>query len=139
MSSEPAQRPVPPVADDAAGAKAPADDQGSCLEFLLAQRHMSNAAVLAGLVAVIGIAFCLFHLYAAYFGQGESYLHNTIHVALVMVLCFILKPLGRSTWKDPLNGWFLVDLLCIGLVIAVQVYTGSSPRSGKASRPCWKR
>jgi len=97
VNSEQAQRPVPPVANDAAGAKVPADDQGSCLEFLLAQRHMSNAAVLAGLVAVIGIAFSLFHLYAAYFGQGESYLHNTIHVALVMVLCFILKPLGRST------------------------------------------
>lgn len=98
------------------------DDQSSCLEFLLRQQHFSNAAVLAGLVAIVGIAFSLFHLYAAYFGQGESYLHNTVHVSLVMVLCFILKPLGRKSWKEPLNGWFLVDLLCIGLVIAIQVY-----------------
>ena len=98
------------------------DEQSSCLEFLLRQRHVSNAAVLAGLVAVVGIAFSLFHLYAAYFGQGESYLHNTVHVSLVMVLCFILKPLGRKSWKEPLNGWFLVDLVCIGLVIAIQVY-----------------
>ena len=122
MNPERARRSADPIPNGAGGAKAPADDQGSCLEFLLAQRQPSNAAVLAGLVAVIGIAFSLFHLYAAYFGQGGSYLHNTIHVALVLVLCFILKPLGRSSWKDPLNGWFLVDLLCIGLVIAIQVY-----------------
>lgn len=94
----------------------------SCLEFLLAQRHISNATVLAGLIAIIGIAFSIFHLYAAYFGQGESYLHNVVHVSLTMVLCFILKPLGRESWKDPLNGWFFIDLLCIGLVIAIQVY-----------------
>ena len=66
----------------------------------------------------------IFHLYAAYFGQGESYLHNTVHVALVMVMCFILKPVGRASWKDPLNIWFGVDLLSIGLGIAVQVYIG---------------
>ena len=76
----------------------PGEDQSSCLEFLLAQRQISNAAGLAGLVAVVGIAFSIFHLYAAYFGQGESYLPNTVHVALVMVMCFILKPVARASW-----------------------------------------
>ena len=97
-------------------------DGESCLEFLLAQQHISNAAILAGLIAIIGIAFSLFHLYAAYFGQGESYLHNTIHVSLVMVLCILLKPAGRKSWKESLNSWFLVDLFIIGLIIAIQVY-----------------
>ena len=105
---------IPSVAVDA--------DGESCLEFLLAQRHISNAAILAGLIAIIGIAFSLFHLYAAYFGQGESYLHNTIHVSLVMVLCVLLKPAGRKSWKESLNSWFFVDLFVIGLIIAIQVY-----------------
>ena len=52
-------------------AAAPGDDQSSCLEFLLRQRQLNNAAVLTGLVAIVGIAFSIFHLYAAYFGQGE--------------------------------------------------------------------
>src|SRR5688572_12847365 len=103
---------------------APADEQhsrgSSCLEQLVSEDLTSNVAALAALVAITGVAFCIFHLHAAYFGQGESYLHNTTHVSFVMVLAFLLRPTGRSSWKEPLNAWFSVDVILIGLVIAVQ-------------------
>ena len=100
---------------------APQTDE-SCLEFLIRQRLFSNAAVIAALIAVVGIAFSIFHLYAAYFGQAQSYLHRTTHVTFVIVLCILLKPTGRHSWKDPLNRWLSYDVLCIALTIGVQAY-----------------
>ena len=32
----------------------------SCLEFLIRERAPTNAAIVAGLIAVIGVAFCFF-------------------------------------------------------------------------------
>jgi TRAP transporter 4TM/12TM fusion protein len=94
----------------------------SCLEFLIREKKISNAAVFACLIAVIGVAFSIFHLYAAYFGQAQSYLHRTMHVTFMVILCIILKPTGRKSWKDPINGWLAYDVLCIALTIGVQAY-----------------
>ena len=105
------------------GTRAPAQQMDeSCLEFLIRERTISNAVVFAGLIAVIGVAFSIFHLYAAYFGQAQSYLHRTMHVTLMVVLCILLKPTGRKSWKDPINGWLAYDILCIALTIGVQAY-----------------
>ena len=103
------------------GAGAPQADE-SCVAFLIAQRHVSNAAIVAVLIAVIGVAFSVFHLYAAYFGQAQSYLHRTMHVTLMIVLCILLKPAGRKSWKDPINAWLGYDISCIALTIGVQAY-----------------
>ncbi len=100
----------------------PPQQEESCLEFLIRQRLFSNVAVIAALIAVVGIAFSIFHLYAAYFGQAQSYLHRTMHVTFMIVLCILLKPTGRDSWKDPLNGWLSYDVLCIALTIGVQAY-----------------
>ena len=98
------------------GTRAPAQQMDeSCLEFLIRERTISNAVVFAGLIAVIGVAFSIFHLYAAYFGQAQSYLHRTMHVTLMVVLCILLKPTGRKSWKDPINGCLAYDILCIHL------------------------
>ena len=104
------------------GTDVPLPQEESCLEFLIRQRMFSNAAVFAGLIAVVGIAFSIFHLYAAYFGQAQSYLHRTMHVTFMIVLCILLKPAGRDSWKDPINRWLSYDVLCIALTIGVQAY-----------------
>ncbi|HAD86417.1 MAG TPA: C4-dicarboxylate ABC transporter [Rhodospirillaceae bacterium] len=106
---------------------APAGDSGSaegtsCLEYVIAQPRLNNAVIVAALIAVIGIAFSAFHLHAAYFGQAQSYLHRTMHVTFMVVLCILLKPAGRKSWKDPINAWFAYDLFCIATTLAVQAY-----------------
>ena len=110
-----------PARKDAAapGANAPQADE-SCLEFLIGQRELSNAVIAAALIAVIGVAFSVFHLYAAYFGQAQSYLHRTMHVTLMIVLCVLLKPAGRKSWKEPVNRWLAYDSSCIALTIGGQ-------------------
>lgn len=100
----------------------PVLEDESCLEYWVRVKELSSATILAALIATIGITFSMFHLYAAYFGQGQSYLHNTMHVSLVTILCFLLKPMGRKSWNERPNRWFAADLLLILLVIAVQVF-----------------
>ena len=94
----------------------------SCVEFLLAQRSVNNTMVLAALIAVIGVSFSLFHIYAAYFGQGNSYIHNSLHLSIVMVLCILLKPFGRNSWKEQINKWIYLDVGLIVLICAIQIY-----------------
>ncbi len=110
-----------PRARDVPDVPAPREGE-TCLEFLIRQRAPSNAAIFAALIAVVGIAFSIFYLYAAYFGQAHSYLHLTMHVTFMVVLCILLKPAGRASWKDPVNGWLIYDVICIALTIGVQVY-----------------
>ncbi|MDA1091527.1 MAG: TRAP transporter permease [Proteobacteria bacterium] len=113
---------MPSVGQMPGKASAQDDDQTSCLEFLLTQRRVDNIVILAGLIAIIGISFSMFHLYAAYFGQAQSYLHRTMHVTFMIVLCILLKPTGRKSWKDPVNGGLAYDVVCIALTIGVQAY-----------------
>ncbi len=101
---------------------APLQADESCVAFLIGERRVTNAAVAATLIAVIGVTFSVFHLYAAYFGQAQSYLHRTMHVTLMIVICILLRPAGRKSWKEPVNRWLAYDFLCIALTIAVQVY-----------------
>ena len=108
--------------DMAAGGAAASQAGESCVEFLIGQRRVSNAAVAAALIAVIGVTFSVFHLYAAYFGQAQSYLHRTMHVTLMIVICILLKPAGRKSWKEPINAWLGYDIACIAMTIGVQAY-----------------
>ncbi len=101
---------------------APLQADESCVAFLIGERRVTNAAIAATLIAVIGVTFSVFHLYAAYFGQAQSYLHRTMHVTLMIVICILLRPAGRKSWKEPVNRWLAYDILCIALTIAVQVY-----------------
>ena len=103
-------------------AAAPLQADQSCVAFLIGERRVTNAAIAATLIAVIGVTFSVFHLYAAYFGQAQSYLHRTMHVTLMIVICILLRPAGRKSWKEPVNRWLAYDILCIALTIAVQFY-----------------
>lgn len=99
------------------------EDRGeTCLEFLIQQRSLSEVAVLAVLISTVALTFSIFHLYAAYFGQAQSYLHLTIHVTMMVVLCFLLYPTGRDSWKQPINRWVIYDVTLIGLTVAIQGY-----------------
>lgn len=96
--------------------------QPSILEWLLDQEKGPLAYPLELVVCLLSISLSLYHLYVAYAGSLEAHAFRSTHLAFVMVLCFLLRPLGRSDWKAPKNAWFGVDLLFAFLVIAIQVY-----------------
>ncbi len=112
-----------PVPEVSLPAHAGVDAQSaSCIEYLLQEDRRFLPAVTAVVLSAVALAFAFYHLYTSFFGQPASYLQNTLHLSMLMALCFFLKPRGRSSWKDPINAWFAYDLCCFLMVIGIQAY-----------------
>ena len=95
----------------------------SVLEWLIKQKKGVFHYPLELTVCLLSIALSVYHLFVAYAGSLEAHAFRSTHLAFVLVLCFLMRPLGRKTWTDPKNAWFAVDLLCVFLTLAVQIYT----------------
>ena len=103
-------------------------------ERLLLDRAPSILNAVFLLCAVTAIALAVFHLYVAAFGTPEGRSFRSVHLTAMLALPIFINPLFRkSAWQpiavpgDPRNGlrWFgfSVDLLLIGLVLFVQIWT----------------
>jgi TRAP transporter 4TM/12TM fusion protein len=95
----------------------------SILEWLLLQKKGVFQYPLELFICLTSLALSIYHLYVAYAGSLEAHAFRSTHLAFVMVLCFLLRPLGRKSWTEPKNVWFAVDIFCVALVVAIQVYT----------------
>ena len=94
----------------------------SILEWLLRQKKQVWHYPLELFICLLAISLSVYHMFVAYAGSLEAHAFRSTHLAFVLVLCFLMRPLGRKNWTDPKNAWFAVDLLCAVLTIAVQVY-----------------
>jgi len=92
-------------------------------EWFLSQKKLSPQYLIALLVSILSIFLCFYHLFIAFSGSIEAHTFRSTHLCIILILAFLLRPLGRKTWKDPLNAWFLIDLICISLVVFIQIYT----------------
>src|SRR5512142_1777543 len=76
------------------------------------------SAAVTRLIAVIGVAMSVYHLYTGYFGAPEAFLHRAVHLLFTMVLIFFLFPLSKKEWwkkKRWMDGFFiLLTLVSIG-------------------------
>ena len=95
----------------------------SILEWLLRQEKNLFHYPLELTICFLSVALSIYHLYVAYAGSLEAHAFRSTHLAFILVLCFLLHPLGRAHWTDKRNAWFFVDLLLVGLTIAIQLYT----------------
>jgi TRAP transporter 4TM/12TM fusion protein len=68
------------------------------------------------IAAVVAVLLALFQLYTAYFGALGALQQRTVHLTLVLVMVFILKPL-KNNYRNPL---IVIDLACI----AASLYVG---------------
>jgi TRAP transporter 4TM/12TM fusion protein len=101
---------------------AAAEGGSPAVDWLL-DRRRGPQTVLAAAIVVLSFALGLFHFYSTYFGQAEVHTHRSTHLAFMLALTFLLFPLGRRRFEDPLGWPFLVDLACLGIVVGAQVYT----------------
>ncbi len=92
------------------------------VERLLSQRTLSSQCFLAIAIVSISLALCLYHLYAAYFGQVEAHIFRSTHLTIILVLTFLLYPIMRKEWYTTPNWGLVLDLVCIALAIAIEVY-----------------
>ena len=96
--------------------------QESVLEWLLRREESVLNYPVELAICLLSISLTIYHLFVAYAGSLEAHAFRSTHLAFIMVLCFLLKPLGRTSWTEPKNRWFAVDLLLVLLTIAIQVY-----------------
>ena len=83
--------------------------------------------------SALSVALALFHVYVVGFETPESHSFRSTHLAVMMVLAFLIYPMFRASVLDSLTGKtpaettkrkleFTIDLLLVSLVIAVQAY-----------------
>lgn len=109
-------------------------DNLSLLEQALRLPGANFVRTVACTVAALSIALALFHLFCALFGTPESRAFRSTHLVVMLVLAFLLRPLGRDSPLDPVlvpgdpgntrrMMGFAADLTLAALGIFVQVYT----------------
>ncbi len=91
-------------------------------DWLLTQKRMSLLAVLGILISGLAISFCVYQLLMGYFPPPQAHLHRSIHLNILLILGFLLWPLGRRSWRERFNYLTVIDIACILLVIAIQVW-----------------
>src|SRR5512134_25841 len=103
------------------------------LEMLLRERRPGLPQIVAFVACALAVSLALFHLYVAAFGTPETRSFRGTHLAVMMVLAFLLYPLGRRSFRDPV--WrpgepgnperalgFALDLVLVTLTIGIQAY-----------------
>ncbi|MCC2097764.1 MAG: TRAP transporter fused permease subunit, partial [Hyphomicrobiales bacterium] len=103
------------------------------IERALRAGRYSLPAIIMLAASTLAIALAIFHIYAAGFGTPESHSFRSTHLSAMLVLAILLFPLFRKSAADSLTGatsaqtllrraGFIIDLVLVGLVIAVLVY-----------------
>jgi TRAP transporter 4TM/12TM fusion protein len=73
-------------------------------------------------VAIIGVALSLFQLYTAGIIAMTAMRHRSVFLTAILVLTFLIKPLRPGARKDRWTPALGIDLLLIGIAIAVGSY-----------------
>ena len=94
----------------------------SVLEWLIRQKEAPWRHPVELSICLVAIALSIYHLFVAYAGSLEAHAFRSTHLALILILCFLIRPLGRKSFTDRINAWFVVDLILILLTVATQVY-----------------
>lgn len=91
-------------------------------DWLMNQKLVSWVMVLGILISGLAISFSLYQFFTGYFPSPQAHLHRSIHLNILLVLSILLWPLGRKSWRDRFHFLTIIDIVCILLVIAIQVW-----------------
>lgn len=78
-----------------------------------------SSRTITWIVTIIAVAFSLYHLYTAYAGSPVTLKHRSLHVAIVLVLIFLLYPVYKTQNRRRLP-WY--DMILALLAIPTTVY-----------------
>ena len=97
------------------------EKQPTILETLL--QGKPPHVIIAFVAASLSIALSLYHLFIAYAGTVEAHAFRSTHLAFILVITFLIKPLGRKSWREPYRWYSFIDFLLLAAVIIIQIYT----------------
>ncbi|PSL45852.1 TRAP transporter 4TM/12TM fusion protein [Salsuginibacillus halophilus] len=75
--------------------------------------------VIAWIVSIIAVSLSLYHLYTSYFGTPVTLQHRSLHVAVILVLVFLLYPPFKKSKRHVLH-WY--DALFAVMALSTTVY-----------------
>jgi TRAP-type uncharacterized transport system fused permease subunit len=73
----------------------------SILEWMLDRKKQLWHYPLELTICLLAITLSVYHLFVAYAGSLEAHAFRSTHLSFMLVLCFLLRPLGRDKWTDP--------------------------------------
>lgn len=73
------------------------------------------------IVLVVAVSLSLFQLYTAGLTAMTALIQRSVHLAAILVLCFILKPPFKGARKDRFTIWLVIDII----LIACSLYSTS--------------
>ncbi|MBW2146159.1 MAG: TRAP transporter permease [Deltaproteobacteria bacterium] len=91
-------------------------------EFLMSQKEFNALTLAIFFVVLVSITFALYQIFTGHFTQPRPQAHRSMHLAFALILTFMIFPLGRKSCQEKMNWLFLVDLLLIVLVIAIECW-----------------
>lgn len=94
-------------------------------------RIFSNKSITL-LITVIAVGMSLYHLYTSYFGMPVTLKHRSLHVALVLILIFLLYPAFRKLERTKLPFYeVILALMAVSTSVYIFVdYLGIVQRGG---------
>ncbi|MBI4319325.1 MAG: TRAP transporter fused permease subunit [Chloroflexi bacterium] len=98
------------------------ESAGTPMETLLWGRKVGVRRWVLYLTTAITVGLSLFHLYTGAFSSIDPLQQRVLTLGLIMLGTYLLYPLGRKHWSDPLNAYFLVDGIFILGTIWVTFY-----------------
>jgi TRAP transporter 4TM/12TM fusion protein len=99
-----------------------AERETGIFDWLLTQKRMSWLFVLGISIVALTLTFTLYQFLTGYFPAPQAHLHRSVHINMMLIISFLLWPLGRKSWKDRFHFLTVIDIACILLVIAIQVW-----------------
>ena len=93
------------------------------LDWFLEQKEKNAHYFIAFIIVIASISLSFYHMFIAFSGSVEAHTFRSTHLSLILILAFLLRPMGRKSWKSPLNAWFTIDVIIILIVIFIQIYT----------------
>ena len=105
----------------------------SLLEEVLRAPRLDFPSIVALVASSLAIALAMYHIFVAGFGTPESLSFRLTHLSTMLLLAFLIQPMFRADLTEPVwqtdapgNARRIVgvgvDLVLIGLVLALQIY-----------------
>ncbi len=85
-------------------------------------RGNSRILALAIIISTFSLMLPLYAVYLGLFGTGEAHFTRSLVVTLVLCWAFLFKPLNGGSWQERGTLVLAIDVCCVLLTIAVQIY-----------------
>ncbi|MBI4319340.1 MAG: TRAP transporter fused permease subunit [Chloroflexi bacterium] len=105
----------------------------SPVEVLLGDRPAGVGRWMVYVIATLLVSLSLFHLYTGGFSSIDPHEQRVLVLGVLLVGTFLLHPVGRKRWSDPLPRLFAVDAILIGGMVLATLYGLLATRTAKGA------